>query len=66
VIIGIQRVQAVTCESSVSKCRCLVKFRWRWRSVSGQLCKDDEKEGYAELLKESGRDWRLIAMRDSQ
>jgi hypothetical protein len=53
----------VTCESSTSECHSLAKFRWRWRSLmSEQACKDNARESYAELLRDSGQIWRLIRM----
>jgi hypothetical protein len=53
----------VSCESSISECHSVAKFRWRWRSLNGQLCKDGEKESYVELVKESEHDWRVVTMR---
>jgi hypothetical protein len=53
----------VSCESSLAECRCLAKYRWRWRSLNGQLCKDSEKESYVELVKEKEHEWRVLTLR---
>src|SRR5580704_2171951 len=54
-LVTVLETSAAACESSISECYCLAKFRWRWRSLGEQACEDKGRESYAELLRVSGQ-----------